>query len=146
MTHPDYILGHRAVDIYTWKQISWKIYRSILFTLKMAENPNHAIIYGASGLIGWALVDQLLQSYLHADSFEKVTAVTNRPLDASKSYWPDSDPTRPELQLVSGVDLRRGDGAALAESLKQNVREIQNVTHVYYLGVSSNLSLLTTIK
>ncbi|KAJ5577504.1 uncharacterized protein N7459_006468 [Penicillium hispanicum] len=99
----------------------------------MAEDSKHAIVYGASGLIGWALVDQLLHRYPQAGTFTKVTAVTNRPLDVSQSRWPPQDSNRPELQLVSGIDLRRGDGTALAESLKQVVKNIGNVTHIYYL-------------
>lgn len=101
----------------------------------MAEGSNHAIVYGASGLIGWALVDQLLHRYPQAGTFTKVTAVTNRPLDLSQSHWPCQDSGRPGLQLVSGIDLRRGDGAALAESLKQ-VKDVGRVTHIYYLGTA----------
>lgn len=97
---------------------------------------NHAIVYGASGLIGWALVDQLLSPYPHAGSFSKVTAVTNRPLGLSESHWPEPDSHQPDLQLVSGVDLRHGDAAALAECLKREVKDIESVTHIYYLGMS----------
>ncbi|KAJ5272528.1 hypothetical protein N7478_007653 [Penicillium angulare] len=98
----------------------------------MAETSNHAIVYGASGIIGWALVDQLLGSYLHATSFSKVTAVTNRPLDLSESHWPEPVDQR-ELQLVSGIDLRQGDGSTLARSLTQKVKDIEKVTHIFYL-------------
>jgi nucleoside-diphosphate-sugar epimerase len=101
----------------------------------MTGASNHAIVYGASGLIGWALVDQLLSLYPQAGTFSKVTAITNRPLDLSETYWPKSDLHLPELQLVSGIDLRHGDGATLAKSLKQ-VKDVENVTHVYYLGMS----------
>ncbi|KAJ5157285.1 uncharacterized protein N7482_008385 [Penicillium canariense] len=99
----------------------------------MSKRSNHAIVFGASGLIGWALVDQLLNSYPTADSFSKITAVTNRPLNFSKSYWPEPDSNRPQLQLVSGINLRHGDGATLADSLKQEVEDIGSITHLYYL-------------
>ena len=94
---------------------------------------NHAIVYGASGIIGWAVVDQLLSSYAHADAnpFSKVTAVTNRPLNPSETYWPEGGSHRPDLQLVSGVDLRGG-----VEALKKTVADIKTVTHVFYLGIS----------
>jgi nucleoside-diphosphate-sugar epimerase len=109
----------------------------------MGEDTNrHAIVFGASGLIGWALVDQLLQPYPHAGSFSKVTAVTNRPLNLAESHWPDAASHRPDLQLVSGIDLRHGDAAALAESLKQAVQDIESVTHIYYLGMSPSQSLI----
>jgi nucleoside-diphosphate-sugar epimerase len=97
---------------------------------------NHAIIFGASGLIGWALVNELLSSYPDQGTFSKVTAVTNRPLNLSASHWPESNSKRPDLQLVSGIDLRRGDGATLADTLKHAVNDIESVTHVYYLGMS----------
>lgn len=102
----------------------------------MTQQPGHAIVYGASGLIGWALVDQLLHQYPSVGTFSKVTAITNRPIDASKSHWPTPDSNRPELQLVSGIDLRHADGNTLAASLKQIARDIESVTHVYYLGLS----------
>ena len=104
-----------------------------LLTFKMGEGSNHAIVFGASGLIGWALVDRLLDQ---VGSFSKVTAVTNRPLDLSVSHWPEPGLHRPDLQLVSGFDLRHGDGATLADSLKRAVKDIGSVTHIYYLGMS----------
>ncbi|KAJ5147499.1 hypothetical protein N7476_000975 [Penicillium atrosanguineum] len=112
----------------------------------MSEDSKHAIVYGASGIIGWALVDQLLSLYPQAGTFSKVTAVTNRPIDLSDMYWPEADPQTPALQLVSGVDLRHGDGAALANSLKTKV-DIESVTHVYYLvftAVDDNLEEVAT--
>jgi nucleoside-diphosphate-sugar epimerase len=106
-------------------------------SLKMGgDTSRHAIVFGASGLIGWALVDQLLQPYPHDGAFSKVTAVTNRPLNLSESHWPEADSHRPDLQLVSGIDLRHGDAAVLAGSLKQAVEEIESITHIYYLGMS----------
>ncbi|KAF3016526.1 hypothetical protein E8E14_011657 [Neopestalotiopsis sp. 37M] len=99
----------------------------------MENSSGHAIVYGASGLIGWAVVNQLLSSYPEPGAFSKVTAVTNRPLNPSETFWPEQQPGRPELQLVSGVDLRDGDGSTLAKSLKEVVQDIESVTHIYYL-------------
>lgn len=101
----------------------------------MSQAPHHAIVFGASGLIGWALVDELLGSYPHSASFTKVTAVTNRPLNLSESHWPEVDSHRADLQLVSGIDLREGDGTTLANALKQAVKDVDTVTHIYYLGM-----------
>ncbi|GCB23025.1 3-oxo-Delta(4,5)-steroid 5-beta-reductase [Aspergillus awamori] len=97
------------------------------------NTPGHAIVYGASGLIGWALINQLLSPYPVADTFKKVTAVTNRPLVHSDTYWPEEESHRPRLQLASGVDLRSWDRDRLAEWLRQVVEDSQGVTHVYYL-------------
>lgn len=103
--------------------------------LKMVHSSNHAIVYGASGLIGWSIVDQLLYSYPRLGSFSKVTAITNRPLDVSESFWPEASPNRPVLQLVSGINLRHGDADTLGDALKGAVRDIGTVTHIYYLGI-----------
>lgn len=102
----------------------------------MSQLSKHAIIYGASGLIGWALVNELLGSYPYSSSFSKVTAVTNRPLNLSESHWPDKDSRKAKLQLVSGIDLRNGDGTTLAEGLKEAINDVENVTHVFYLGTN----------
>lgn len=107
-----------------------------LLTVKMAGTSNHAIVFGASGIIGWSIVDQLLRSYPGVGSFSKITAVTNRPLDVSESFWPEASPERPDLQLVSGIDLRQGDGNMLGDSLNTAVKDIDTVTHIYYLGIS----------
>nr|CAD70323.1 conserved hypothetical protein [Neurospora crassa] len=98
----------------------------------MADSSKHAIVFGASGLIGWAIVNQLLRGYPRHGTFSNITAVTNRPLDTSESLWP-TDSDQPDLQLVSGIDLHKGDGATLAESLKQAVKDVESVTHIYYL-------------
>ncbi|KAJ5683437.1 hypothetical protein N7462_006602 [Penicillium macrosclerotiorum] len=97
------------------------------------SDSKHAIVFGASGLIGWALVNQLLGPYPDVGSFSKVTAVTNRSLALSESHWPMPVSHRPDLQLVSGIDLRKGDGAALADVLKHEVEDVESVTHIYYL-------------
>ncbi|KAH8660323.1 hypothetical protein BX600DRAFT_383064 [Xylariales sp. PMI_506] len=99
----------------------------------MNADSGHAIVFGASGLIGWSVVDQLMRSYPRPGRFSKVTAVTNRPIDVSQSSWPELSPDQPELQLVSDIDLRGSDPSSLAECLKQKVRDIESVTHIYYL-------------
>ncbi|GFN18552.1 SDR family oxidoreductase [Aspergillus tubingensis] len=101
------------------------------------KSPNHAIVYGASGLIGWALINQLLSPYPAAGTFQKVTAVTNRPLDASGTYWPEADLNRPQLQLASGVDLRSWDRVRLVKWLREVVENSEGVTHVYYLAFAA---------
>jgi uncharacterized protein YbjT (DUF2867 family) len=102
----------------------------------MEEAHRHAIVFGASGLIGWAVVDQLLRSYPIPDTFSKITAVTNREVKLSESHWPEPSAGRPNLQLISGIDLRHSDGATLANALKQVVEDIHTVTHIFYLGMS----------
>lgn len=101
------------------------------FANTMSEN--HAIVFGASGLIGWAMVDQLLASYPTSGTFASVTAVTNRSIDLAEAHWPEPGAGRPDLRLVSGVDLR-GDADSLADTLKQQVPNADKITHIYYFG------------
>ncbi|KAI1345580.1 hypothetical protein F5Y01DRAFT_300174 [Xylaria sp. FL0043] len=103
----------------------------------MKEMQRHAIVFGASGLIGWAVVDQLLHCYPEVGAFSKVTAVTNRPVKLSESYWPDLGADHPKLHVISGIDLSDSDGKALTNSLKGAVEDIETVTHVFYLAFTS---------
>jgi len=96
---------------------------------------NHAIVYGASAIVGWSIVDQILKRYPDTSTFSKVTAITNRPLDLSSSFWPRPDTHRPKLQLVSGFDLRDEEGPALAASLKEKVNDVEGITTIYYSGL-----------
>jgi nucleoside-diphosphate-sugar epimerase len=127
-------------------------------TLDHTDDPgaHHALVFGASGIIGWSCVHQLLSNYPAPGSFGRVTAVTNRPVTLEESCWaaaPDSDaarlPGRPRLQLVSGIDLRGSDGngsderrhRAFADTLRDNIEDVAGVTHVYYFGKSKLLSM-----
>ncbi|PYH70628.1 SDR family oxidoreductase [Aspergillus vadensis CBS 113365] len=101
------------------------------------SSSNHAIVYGASGLIGWALINQLLSHYPAAGTFRKVTAVTNRPLNPSETYWPEADTNLTQLQLASGVDLRSQDPDRLVEWLREVVENSEGVTHIYYLAFAA---------
>ena len=93
----------------------------------------HALVFGASGLAGWAVVNQLLENYPEPNIFSKVTALVNRPLNVAESFWPTS-PSRPELHLVSHVNLLEGTVEEVAKLLKNKVADIANVTHMFYFG------------
>lgn len=45
----------------------------------------HALVFGASGLAGWGVVDQLLENYPAEGTFSKVTALVNRPFSVAES-------------------------------------------------------------
>lgn len=98
-----------------------------------ADSKFQALVIGASGLIGWSVVDQLLQPYPSSSPFQKVTALINRPLELRDSFWPTGATDRPELALVSGVNLLCGD-AELEHLLKEKVPDVSSVSHVYYFG------------
>jgi nucleoside-diphosphate-sugar epimerase len=97
----------------------------------MSDSQNHAIVFGATGLIGWAAVNQLLSNYPAAGTFASVTAVSNRPVDAKRTFWPGESDSKPKLQLVSGINLKSGD---LEVQLKEKVVGIDKITHVFYFG------------
>ncbi|QDS70283.1 hypothetical protein FKW77_007900 [Venturia effusa] len=91
----------------------------------------HALIFGASGITGWATTNQILRGYPTPDAFAKVTALTNRPLKAEDTLWPESK----KLQLVSGIDLmtEKGQGG-LEEELKSRVVDMDTVSHVFFFA------------
>jgi hypothetical protein len=94
---------------------------------------HHALIFGASGITGWAIANQILEGYPTPETFSKVTALTNRPLKPEATLWPQSE----KLQLVSGLDLNNPAGQkALEEELKKAVKGIETVSHVFFFGMS----------
>ncbi|KAM0424945.1 hypothetical protein ACHAPT_009746 [Fusarium lateritium] len=95
----------------------------------MSDSQNHALVFGATGLIGWAVVDQLLSGYPTSTTFAGVTAVSNRPVDASRTFWTEKSETRPQLQLVSGVNLQSDD---VLGQLREKVPGVEKTTHVFY--------------
>lgn len=94
----------------------------------------HALVFGASGLAGWGVVDQLLCNYPAQGTFSHVTALVNRPFGLADSYWPESLPSRPKLQLVPHVNLLKGPVEDLTAFLKREVEGIGNVTHAFYFA------------
>lgn len=88
---------------------------------------NHALVFGATGIQGWAVVNQLLHDYPKPSSFSKITALTNRPIPKDQILWPSSS----KLQTVSGIDLLDSN---LAEELRRNVPSIETVTHIFFFA------------
>ena len=101
----------------------------------MTKNNNHALVIGASGLIGWSVVNQLLQCYPAEGTFSRVTALVNRPLELEKSFWPKATESTPELELIAGIDLLCAD-EQLEATLKEKIASVGSITHVYYFGTS----------
>lgn len=93
-----------------------------------AKMGNHALIYGASGISGWAIVNAILNGYPSKDAFSRVTAMVNRPLTRGMALWPDD----PRLQIVSGVDLVKGSQEELEQQIKEKVKDVDTVSQVYF--------------
>ncbi|KAK3116446.1 hypothetical protein LTR53_003172 [Teratosphaeriaceae sp. CCFEE 6253] len=99
-----------------------------------AKPGNHALIFGATGIQGWAVTNQLLQGYPTADSFARVTALANRP-PSENLLWPKSD----KLQIVSGINLlNEGGQEALEQQMKDQVPGIETVTHLFFFAYIFN--------
>lgn len=96
-------------------------------TFKMSKS---ALIFGASGVTGWAFVNEILNDYPKKGVWGKVHALTNRPLKLEDSNWPKDD----RLDIVSGIDLLQGSQEDLEKAIKSKIKGIEKVTHVYYLG------------
>lgn len=89
-----------------------------------------ALVFGASGVTGWSVVNEILTDYPKEGIWDKVYALTNRPLSLEDSHWPND----PRLNIVSGIDLLKGSQEDLGKELKDKIDGIEKVTHVYYLG------------
>lgn len=94
---------------------------------------NHALVFGATGIQGWAVVNQILNGYPSEDAFDKVTALTNRPI-TEKMLWPESK----KMQTVSGINLLTDQGQqGLEKEMKEKIAEVEKVTHMFFFGGSS---------
>lgn len=91
-----------------------------------------ALIWGASGVTGWAFVNEILNDYPKKGIWTKVHAMTNRPLKQEDTLWPEN----PRLNIVSGVDLLKGSQDELEVEVKNKVVGVEDITHVYYVGRS----------
>ena len=99
-----------------------------------------AIVFGASGVSGWAFVNEILEDYPKKGIWSKVHAMTNRPLTAEIAMWPAD----PRLNIASGIDLLKGSQKDLEHALQSKVAGIEEVTHVYYLGTMLFNTFLNT--
>ncbi|KAF2815733.1 uncharacterized protein BDZ99DRAFT_432442 [Mytilinidion resinicola] len=96
-----------------------------------------ALIFGASGVTGWAFVNEILNDYPKKGVWTKVHALTNRPLSLEDSKWPKDS----RLNIVSGIDLLKGSQEELEAAMKEKTDGIEEVTHVYYLAYKANKDL-----
>ena len=95
---------------------------------------NHALVFGASGISGWAIVNQILSDYPAKGVFSAVTALTNRPLPAEYALWPKDS----RLDVVSRLDLMKGSQEELETSMKEKIKGVENVTQVFYFCKSAS--------
>jgi hypothetical protein len=127
---------HLTYPVKSWRERANGISRRSLTLINTFEEEpskrdsekNHALVFGASGISGWSIVNQLLTDSLEARKFSKISAVTVRPITAEKALWPDS----PRLKIYSGIDLVRNSSEGVKDVLKQRIPDIETVTHVFF--------------
>lgn len=95
---------------------------------------HHALVFGASGILGWAVVNEILNSYPAKGTYSKITALTNRPLP--QTLWPTPGPDVPELSLISGIDLTQGTAEEWKATFTEKIPDIDTIDHIYYFGRS----------
>jgi len=99
----------------------------------------HALIFGASGISGWSLLNQT-RVYPTPTTFERITGTTSRPFSLEQAQIPQDE----RIKIASGVDLTKS-ASEVAATLKEKVDDISSVTHVFFTGklLLTALSTLT---
>ncbi|CAG7963269.1 unnamed protein product [Penicillium nalgiovense] len=92
----------------------------------MAQTGKHALIFGASGISGWALLNQTLQ-YPTPTTFSRVTGLCNQPWIKKDTYISDDQ----RLNIVSGIDLTQSVEVVKAQ-LKEKVEKVESVDVVFF--------------
>ncbi|KAJ4346138.1 hypothetical protein N0V95_005691 [Ascochyta clinopodiicola] len=87
---------------------------------------SHALVFGASGISGWALLNELTQ-YPTPTSFARITGLSNRPLTLEEAYLPQDS----RLNLVNGVDLTKSV-PEVVQMLTEKVDEARTISHVFF--------------
>ncbi|EFW15360.1 conserved hypothetical protein [Coccidioides posadasii str. Silveira] len=90
----------------------------------------HALVLGATGISGWSLTSQLLHNYPRPGVWSRITGVTRKAMsDEEMSYWPKDE----RFTLASGFDLHNDNKEVLKRKFEAKVKDVESVTHVYYL-------------
>ncbi|GFP55947.1 short chain dehydrogenase sirQ [Trichoderma asperellum] len=89
------------------------------------SNELQALVFGASGITGWAITNAAL-SYPTPTTFKRVVGLTNRPLSVKEAALPQD----PRLHLYPGLDLSQ-DSQTITEYLSK-IDNIGETTHVYF--------------
>ena len=89
----------------------------------------HALIFGASGISGWSLLNQA-RIYPSPMAFTRITGTTNRPTSIDQLHIPQDN----RIQLASGIDLTKSVDEVVA-ALKAKVPHIDTVSHVFFTGM-----------
>ncbi|PLB54866.1 hypothetical protein P170DRAFT_460875 [Aspergillus steynii IBT 23096] len=92
----------------------------------MSRGGKYALVFGASGISGWSLLNQCLR-YPTPSSFRRVVGLCNRPFSKQDSFLPDD--TR--LDIIPGIDLTQSV-ATVTDQLKSKVKDVEQVEVVFF--------------
>jgi hypothetical protein len=76
-----------------------------------------ALVFGASGITGWGIVQEAL-TYPTPTTFDKVIGLTNRPLTKAEALLPKDE----RLVLYSGINLSAG-----VEAVQASLSQIEGI-------------------
>jgi hypothetical protein len=91
--------------------------------------PKQALVFGASGISGWAITRECLQ-YPNAETFDRVIALSKQQL--RKEQFLMCDASLEKLELIFGIDLMNDE--EVISSQFAAITGIENTTHVFYAG------------
>ncbi|KAK7217309.1 hypothetical protein V2G26_005312 [Clonostachys chloroleuca] len=89
----------------------------------------HALIFGASGISGWSLLNQT-RVYPSETAFKRITGTTNRPLALNQALIAEDE----KIKLISGIDLRAGVEEVVAKLQNQ----IPDIATTFILQTGGN--------
>ena len=93
----------------------------------MSSAERVALVFGASGVSGWAVARELLR-YPTPTTFSRIIALSNRPVDPDLIHL-----SNPRLTFEHGVNLTQPvDNVVYA--LRVKAPEIEKVTDVFWSG------------
>lgn len=99
---------------------------------------SHALIFGASGISGWSLLNQA-RTYPSSTTFKRTTGLTNRPFSLEQAQLPEDD----RIQIVPGIDLTKSLDE-VTSLLKSKVKDAETISHVFFTGWYSMLRIEAT--
>jgi hypothetical protein len=132
--------AHVRLAIFTSSIFATLLLHSIKNTYSFPNDTmSHALILGASGISGWALLNQITK-YPNSTTFSRITGLSNRPLALEQAQIPAD----PRLNLVNGIDLTRSL-SEVAQLLKEKVEDAQSISHVFFTGMIDFIAVETVL-
>ncbi|KAL2801595.1 hypothetical protein BJX63DRAFT_442177 [Aspergillus granulosus] len=105
----------------------------------VVSESNVTLVFGASGISGWAVTKNLL-SYPTSTTFSRVIALTHRPRTVQGTGLPED----PRLELYSGIYLR-SNLQGVEQQMQSKIPNLDEITHVYYLAYANATAYMENV-